>query len=222
MADGDGERSSEQVDERPTDKLEAGLGLLSRTWLAIVVISWLSVGWTSGGRHHLVQPLVVLLSPLALAGLARMRAGARSRARDLLSLTVVVALALAVLDPVLGYLRGTIASAGLPFVGLPFFTLAMWAWTKDRGLGPSACRPWLRALLWSTPFAVIVSAVWAALVLRGLASGHWGEIDVDGAGPVFLFLISVGVLLPGALISTWVATRDTRRRLHARPHRRTR
>jgi hypothetical protein len=215
MAEGDEERA----DDRRTDRLEAGLRLLSRTWLAIVLISWLSVGWTSGGRNHLVQPLVVLLSPLAVVGLARMRSGTRARSQDLLTVALVAAVALAVLDPVLGYLRGTIASAGLPFVGLPFFALAMWAWTNDRGLGPSASRPWLRALVWSTPFAVIVSAVWTALVVRGIASGHWGEIDVDGAGPVFLFLMGVGVLLPGSLITTWVAARDTSRRLHARPHR---
>jgi hypothetical protein len=204
---------------RQADEVERGLQLLSRAWIGLVAVCWLSVGWTTDGHDHVVEPLVVVVSPFVIAGLLRIRAGLDGRAHDVMSLTVAVAIALAVLDPVLGYWRGTVAGGALPFVGIPLFCLAMHEWTQDQGFLAQARRPWARATAWATPFALLVVAAWAALVARGLATGRWGDIDLRGSVATFAILIGLGVLLPGSLIATWTATRGTSAHLRRRPYR---
>ena len=210
---------TERAAARLADDVEAGLRLVSRAWIGLVGVCWLSVGWRSNGQDHVIEPLVVVLSPFVIAGLLRIRSGFEDRAHDVMSLTVAVAIALAVLDPALGYWRGTVAGGALPFVGIPLFCHAMHTWVEEQGFLAQARRPWARATAWSTPFALLVVGAWTALVARGVATGRWGNIDLRGSFATFMILIGLGVLLPGSLIATWMATRGTSAHLQRRPYR---
>jgi hypothetical protein len=213
------EYGDERTAAHMADDVERGLRLLSRTWIGLVSLCWLSIEWISDGHDHVVQPVVILLSPLLLYAMVRIRSGLDGRAHDLMSLALAVTLGLAVLDPALGYVRGTVAGGALPFVGVPFFCHAMHAWTEDQGFLAQARKPWARATAWSTPFALLVVAAWAALIGRGVVTGHWSDVDLSGSFATFVILMGVGVLLPGSLIATWLATRGTNAHLQRRPYR---
>jgi hypothetical protein len=167
----------------------------------------------------MVQPGVVLVSPVLLLGLDRMRRACRGRSRAAFAITELVAVGLAVADPLIGYARGTFLGAATAFLGIPVYATAMKVWSHEHGPGSSISRRWLLARRWSLVFAAIIVTVWGFLVERRIDKGYFDSITISGGGPIFATILTLGLILPGMIATTAVAANGTRHSLKMRPGR---